>query len=223
MPEHSTPPPPAYTQNEPGQPPSQAQGTQAQGTQAQGTQAPPTQTHGPQPPPSSPSAGYQPKPSQPYAQPYSQQPYPEQPYAYPAGPPRYGGQPYPPQQTPYRSPSPVIHVYRYENDIMGREFIPVMHPCTAVTLCIINFILPGFGTMIAGCLALCGAANPGSGTDSAATTFCCNLWIGFLQLLTVPFFLLGWIWSIFWGFLFIAQSAAWDNPYYGTTTVTTYS
>lgn len=96
-----------------------------------------------------------------------------------------------------------------------------MHPAAAIILLITNFFLPGIGTMIAGFLALCGLANPGSKASSVLGTFCINFFIGIAQLVTVVFFLIGWLWAIFWGVLFIGESSKWNNPTSTVTTVTT--
>eukprot|EP00043_Microstomoeca_roanoka_P020991 m.2546 g.2546 ORF g.2546 m.2546 type:complete len:174 (-) comp1851_c0_seq1:222-743(-) len=124
---------------------------------------------------------------------------------------RAGEEPKPPAPV---SATRVVH----RREIFGKEFIPIMHPCVAGFLCAVNCILPGFGTIIAGFLALCGAANPGSESTSAAATFCMNLLVGFLQILTIAFFLLGWVWSILWGILFITQSSQWGRRPVVTTT-----
>eukprot|EP01147_Barroeca_monosierra_P004863 gene4862-6885_t len=106
---------------------------------------------------------------------------------------------------------------------VGKEFIPVMHPAVAIILAIINFVLPGFGTILAGFFALCGIANPGSSGQSVVATFCCNFFVGILQLATVIIFLLGWIWSIMWGITFIAMSSQYGRPSETTTTIVTSS
>ena len=56
----------------------------------------------------------------------------------------------------------------------------------AIILFLLNVFLPGVGTI---CNALCCGAGPAS---------CMEFLIGILQLLTAGF-LLGWIWSIWWG------------------------
>ena len=96
-----------------------------------------------------------------------------------------------------------------------------MHPAVAIVLCIVNICIPGFGTIISGFLALCGAANPDSHSHSKIATFCVNFWVGLLQLATVIIFLLGWVWSIIWGIMFITQSQFWHNPPTVTTMTTT--
>ncbi|XP_076813359.1 uncharacterized protein LOC143459924 isoform X1 [Clavelina lepadiformis] len=52
-------------------------------------------------------------------------------------------------------------------------------------------------------------------------TFCINFWVGIAQLLLVGFFFLGWIWSIIWGYAFIALAAASSDRQVVSTTTTT--
>ena len=56
----------------------------------------------------------------------------------------------------------------------------------ATLVLVLNILLPGIGTMIAGCLA---------GGDSAIN----NIIVGLLQIVLTPFFLVGWFWSLILG------------------------
>ena len=68
----------------------------------------------------------------------------------------------------------------------------------AVFCLVMNIILPGTGTMINGCFG----------------RVCCDLLItGFLQLLTAVF-LVGWIWSIWYGIRILGAAASSDHPYH---------
>ena len=73
--------------------------------------------------------------------------------------------------------------------------VPKTHKVVAVLCFIINFVLPGFGTMLASCLT------------QAQTVPKTQLAIGFMQFLT-SYVIIGWILSILWGWLIILK--AWD-------------
>mmetsp|Transcript_9548 Transcript_9548/g.10559 ORF Transcript_9548/g.10559 Transcript_9548/m.10559 type:complete len:86 (+) Transcript_9548:42-299(+) len=54
---------------------------------------------------------------------------------------------------------------------------------------ILNIVLPGVGTMVAGCIYKCHRKS---------------IIIGLLQLLLFPF-IIGWVWSVIWGVLIVKQ------------------
>lgn len=64
--------------------------------------------------------------------------------------------------------------------------VPV-HGCPGFCLLLLNIFLPGLGTMISSCM----------GRDGIV---CEQLLVGLLQML-LSGFLIGWIWSIWWGCL----------------------
>ncbi|XP_076820301.1 uncharacterized protein LOC143465728 [Clavelina lepadiformis] len=89
--------------------------------------------------------------------------------------------------------------------------IPIMPMCLAVTLCVINTICPGMGTVIASfTIFCCGRVNMTT-NSSKCEILCYNFWIGWAQLLTC-WLIAGWIWSIMWGYAFIAVSAKYADP-----------
>ena len=65
--------------------------------------------------------------------------------------------------------------------------VPFCEKWVAIVMCILNVLLPGVGTMIAACA--------GSGVVKKA-----QIVIGLLQFFTA-YILIGWIWSIYWGYL----------------------
>ena len=71
--------------------------------------------------------------------------------------------------------------------------VPKTHKVVAVLCFVINFVLPGFGTMIAAC------------ATQAETVPKTQIAIGFLQFLT-SFVIIGWILSILWGWLIILKA-----------------
>ena len=70
--------------------------------------------------------------------------------------------------------------------------VPYVQKPVAIIAAIFNFLFPGFGTMIAACAA----------QDNVSKT---QLVIGLTQFLTA-FVLIGWIWSIYWGYLLVMKS-----------------
>ncbi|XP_052768953.1 uncharacterized protein LOC128209121 [Mya arenaria] len=86
-----------------------------------------------------------------------------------------------------------------------RDSIPAMRKAVAVTCLILNILLPGLGTFVAGLTTLCGSAIRKK-TMTSQKVVCSNTWVAFLQFVTAFIFLLGWIWSIVWGVAFITIS-----------------
>nr|XP_002735711.1 PREDICTED: protein SPEC3-like [Saccoglossus kowalevskii] len=101
-----------------------------------------------------------------------------------------------------------------------RAAIPALHIGGAVTACIFNIFIPGFGTVLAGFFVFC-CGNPGQPVAGKVGTCCLNFWIGLLQLVLSPIFFIGWIWSWIWACAFIAMSADYHNNKTETTVITT--
>ena len=74
--------------------------------------------------------------------------------------------------------------------------VPQTHKAIAVLCLLTNILLPGFGTMFAAC---------GGYTDTVSKT---QLAIGVVQFLT-SFALVGWVLSIYWGYLIVRK--AWEE------------
>ena len=70
--------------------------------------------------------------------------------------------------------------------------VPYVNQVVGVIAAILNLILPGFGTMIASC----------AGNGAVSKT---QLAIGLIQFLTT-YILVGWIWSIYWGYLIAVKA-----------------
>lgn len=172
----------------------------------EGTQPPPYQQNAEQGRPAVPA----PYPNQPYpTQHYPVQSYPVQTSVYPPqqGPPPQQGVPpqaavagYPPQ------PPPQTFVYEHKDGTFEslKRAVPSLPMCMAVFCLIINCMLPGIGTVIASFASLCCADVRGVDTGKLGL-FCINFWIGWAQLILIVFGI-GWIWSIFWGMLFLHQA-----------------
>lgn len=71
--------------------------------------------------------------------------------------------------------------------------VPKVHKVVAVIVFCLNFVLPGFGTMVASC------------ATKAETVPKTQIVIGILQFLT-SFVIIGWILSILWGWLIILKA-----------------
>ncbi|XP_072360465.1 protein stum homolog [Scyliorhinus torazame] len=88
--------------------------------------------------------------------------------------------------------------------------IPYMSRQMAVFCLVLNIILPGTGTILSGFTLLC-CSEPATPTgrktsDEILALVCLNVWVGISQLFTVPFLLVGWLWSITWGVMMINLS-----------------
>ncbi|MFH4978642.1 hypothetical protein AB6A40_005351 [Gnathostoma spinigerum] len=81
-----------------------------------------------------------------------------------------------------------------------RREVPCMPMALAVLCCLLNFFIFGFGTIVAGLSLLC-CSKVRSGS-SRRKAICMNLFAGFLQFVTFPL-VVGVVWSIMWGVLFI--------------------
>ncbi|XP_039249012.2 protein SPEC3-like [Styela clava] len=103
-----------------------------------------------------------------------------------------------------------------QNKSSMRQAIPAFPMPLAVILAIVNFLLPGFGTIFAGFGVLC-CGNTDQSGGGRVGTFCINFWVGILQLLTA-WLIIGWVWSIIWGIAFIASAGEEGRT---TTTTTT--
>ncbi|XP_022088958.1 uncharacterized protein LOC110978339 [Acanthaster planci] len=86
--------------------------------------------------------------------------------------------------------------------------IPYMHVGLAYMCLILNIFVPGSGTLISGFSLFCCKAQPQQHTkkDELINSFCTNVCVAVSQLFTVPFLLVGWIWSVTWG-VFMVQFA----------------
>ncbi|XP_071084060.1 calcium-binding protein P-like [Haliotis cracherodii] len=95
-----------------------------------------------------------------------------------------------------------------------RLAVPAMPMPLAVVCCVLNFLVPGLGTVVAGTSSFCCARNEDMDGSSRCGSCCIGLGIGFLQLLTTVTCLIGWVWSCVWGVFMIAMSAEYyhDNP-----------
>ncbi|XP_052282764.1 uncharacterized protein LOC127879758 isoform X2 [Dreissena polymorpha] len=90
-------------------------------------------------------------------------------------------------------------------DSFLRDSIPAMPRCLAIACLILNILLPGLGTFVAGLSTLCGSTIRFK-TMSTQKVILSNTSVAFLQFLTAFLFLLGWIWSIVWGVAFLTIS-----------------
>ncbi|XP_053377593.1 protein SPEC3-like [Mercenaria mercenaria] len=95
-------------------------------------------------------------------------------------------------------------MYRGKND---RIAVPAMPLPMAIFCCVLNFLIPGLGTAIAGLSMFCCARNEAMDALDKFFGCCVNAGIGCLQMLTALFCLIGWVWSCVWGYYFIFSSS----------------
>ncbi|KAJ8361442.1 hypothetical protein SKAU_G00179670 [Synaphobranchus kaupii] len=87
--------------------------------------------------------------------------------------------------------------------------IPTLSKHLAIICLLLNILLPGTGTMLAGLALLCcpQSTRKRQGQEADRLVLACiNLWVGLSQLFTVTFLLIGWLWSLAWGVLLLQQS-----------------
>ena len=84
----------------------------------------------------------------------------------------------------------VIIINQQQDTING---YPRLSLCAALWVLFVNMFLPGFGTMLLGCLA--GASNGGG-------------WVctGIMQLILFPLLLIGWFWGLYTGIMCVKYS-----------------
>ncbi len=75
-------------------------------------------------------------------------------------------------------------------DLQKKSVLKVGKPANLI-LFIMNIFLPGWGTMISSCIS----------SSFSSTAFL----VGLVQLLTC-WLIVGWIWSIYWGYLIFKKS-----------------
>jgi len=90
------------------------------------------------------------------------------------------------------------------------NYLPVLPKCIAITLCVMNFIVPGLGTLFVGLLRCCKCKNIGVFPTEEDRSACYYFLMALLQILLVPFFLIGWCWSGYWG---VAMCKLSGKPY----------
>ncbi|KAH3820122.1 hypothetical protein DPMN_121866 [Dreissena polymorpha] len=89
--------------------------------------------------------------------------------------------------------------------VISRVF-PPLPMCMAVVCCVLNFLLPGLGSMLASVCGFC-LAPPNDMTRNDKFRACCEgCSIGLLQFMLVPIFFVGWFLSCMAGLGFIQDS-----------------
>ncbi|XP_077995982.1 protein SPEC3-like [Glandiceps talaboti] len=91
--------------------------------------------------------------------------------------------------------------------MMGKwmSMLPCMHMCWAWTCAIINWIVPGLGTMVAAFIVLCPCCSKHPTCADRLRICCINFWFGLFQLITMPI-VIGSIIAAYWGWFFVAMS-----------------
>ena len=75
------------------------------------------------------------------------------------------------------------------------EDVPYMTGIAPYFIFLLNFFLPGSGTMLSACIGYTGAWSK------------TQLFVGCLQMMTAVF-IFGWLWSIWWGIKIVSKSRA---------------
>ena len=91
-------------------------------------------------------------------------------------------------------------------DFAERVMTPAMPICMAYFCCILNLVIPGTGTVVAGFSIFCCARNDDMDFGDKCTSCCCGILFGLLQLVFTAFLLIGWCWSAAWGFSYLEMS-----------------
>lgn len=89
-----------------------------------------------------------------------------------------------------------------------RYVVPALPMPVAILCCILNFLVPGLGSMAASVCVFCCAKTDDMTFDEKCGSCCTVFGIGVLQLILVACFLVGWVWSCIWGVTFIGMSAS---------------
>ncbi|XP_038075288.1 uncharacterized protein LOC119743038 [Patiria miniata] len=91
--------------------------------------------------------------------------------------------------------------------------IPYMPVGLAYMCLLLNIFVPGLGTLIAGFSLFCCKAEPQQHTkkDEIINSFCTNACVAVSQLFTIPFLLVGWIWSVTWGIFMVTFAIEYRN------------
>ena len=76
--------------------------------------------------------------------------------------------------------------------------VPKLTLANSIICSLLNVVLPGWGTILAGCLEV-GAWNK------------TQMWIGTLQFFLGPW-LVGWFWAMYWDYLFLMTTYE-NNPW----------
>uniref|UniRef100_A0A915PT81 Uncharacterized protein n=1 Tax=Setaria digitata TaxID=48799 RepID=A0A915PT81_9BILA len=101
-----------------------------------------------------------------------------------------------------------IHLHLPTNDItLMHSAVPFLPLPIAIFCAILNFIMPGLGTIMSGFLALCvGQTRVNYREGRKLMTLLINFLVGISQFFTITFLFVGWFWSMAWGGLLIIYS-----------------
>ncbi|RWS10461.1 hypothetical protein B4U79_05168, partial [Dinothrombium tinctorium] len=91
-----------------------------------------------------------------------------------------------------------------------RKSVPTMPLIISIFLCILNFFLPGSGTLLASITILFGCSTE-YGKEHWKKAFVISLLAAILQIVSA-IFVVGWVWSVMWGINFIKNSTKAKNP-----------
>lgn len=91
--------------------------------------------------------------------------------------------------------------------LSSQVFIPIMPLWVAIFFALLNCYIPGAGTFLSAFCVCCTCLHYHTDESSPRTrTFFANFFFGPLQFFGAVLFGLGYIWSVIWGFLFVAHA-----------------
>ncbi|OWF55708.1 proline-rich proteoglycan 2-like [Mizuhopecten yessoensis] len=99
-----------------------------------------------------------------------------------------------------------------------RIYIPALPMPLATLCCVLNFVVPGLGTIVAGICVCCCSRNEDMGGGEQCGSCTLSILLGLLQLILTAL-IIGWVWSCVWGVMMIGMSSEYyhDNPAHGDT------
>ncbi|XP_073248045.1 uncharacterized protein [Porites lutea] len=110
-------------------------------------------------------------------------------------------------QIPTETVIPVENVgpIKKKKSISAQDAIPILPRSAAIACLILNILIPGLGTVVSGLIAFFLTRREIPLKDRASI-LCVNFFVGIMQLTTIVFLMIGWIWSIVWGCAFVGLS-----------------
>ncbi|RMX45567.1 hypothetical protein pdam_00013104 [Pocillopora damicornis] len=103
---------------------------------------------------------------------------------------------------PKEDPATVV---KRKQTISAKDAIPVLPRPVAIVCLIFNILIPGSGTVISGLIAFF-LTRKNIPLISRTSILFVNCFVGFMQLATIVFLMIGWFWSIAWGCAFVGFS-----------------
>lgn len=110
----------------------------------------------------------------------------------------------------FQDKGPKLDLSLVDHTSMMKAAIPVLPVCLAYFCMVLNVIVPGLGTIFSGFFCLCIGIPRFSQYDGARArlgSFALNWIIGIAQAFCLLFCLVGWGWSIWWGYIMVKTAS----------------